>query len=174
MLIEAENVFSLVIPTYEGTPFLRRCLEYLQTVAFRGRVVLAGDSSGDDRAFVESAAASYPELWLDIHRFDHGTPFLDKLRRALDELPSRFVMLCGQDDFVVPEGVERVVRSLDADAGLSCARGRVARFQLKRKAGATSGGADRVRIEVQQHPMLPYGAARPVDRVLPRRGPCSA
>ena len=167
MLIEDDNVFSLVIPTYEGTPFLRRCLEYLQSVAFRGRVVLADDSSGEHRAFVESSAASYPGLWLDVHRFDHGTPFLDKLRRSLDQLPSRFVMLCGQDDLIVPEGVERVVQSLNADAGLSCARGRVARFQLKRKAGATSGGgADRVTIEFQQYPMRAYGDARAVDRVL--------
>src|SRR5215831_4860380 len=88
MLIEDDNVFSLVIPTYEGTPFLRRCLEYLQSVAFRGRVVLADDSSGEHRAFVESSAASYPGLWLDVHRFDHGTPFLDILRRSPPQLPS--------------------------------------------------------------------------------------
>jgi glycosyltransferase domain-containing protein len=165
MLIEDDNVFSLVIPTFEGTPFVRRCLEYLQAVAFRGRVVLADDSSGEHRAFVESSPASYPELWLDVHRFSHGTPFLDKLRRSLDQLPSRFVMLCGQDDFVVPDGVERVVRNLDADAGLSCARGRVARFHLQRKAGATSG-ADRVAVEFHQHPMSAYSDARAVDRVL--------
>jgi glycosyltransferase domain-containing protein len=164
MLIEDDKTFSLIIPTYQGTPFLRRCLDHLKSVEYPGHVLLADDSTGEHREFVQSYASRYPELWIDVHLYDHGTRFLDKLCQSLDRISARFVMLCGQDDFVVPTALERVAGTLDADAGLACARGRVARFRIHRKEG-TSGG-DRVGIEFLQHPMRAYREAHAVDRVL--------
>jgi len=162
MLIEDDSTFALIIPTYEGTPFLRRCLEHLKSIQYLGYVILADDSTGQHREFVESCASRYPELWIDLHLYEHGTRFLDKLGQAMDRIRARFVMLCGQDDFVVPGAIERVVRALDADAGLSCARGRVARFRIRRK----GTGQDKVAIDLQQHPMRAYREAGAVDRVL--------
>ncbi len=164
MLIEDDNAFSLIIPTYEGTPFLRRCLDHLKSVEYPGHIVLADDSSGAHREFVASCASRYPELWIDLHPYEHGTRFLDKLCRSLDRIGARLVMLCGQDDFVIPAALERVARALDADAGLACARGRVARFRIHRKDRAT--GEDRVGIEFLQHPMRACREAHAVDRVL--------
>ena len=164
MLIEDDKAFSLIIPTYEGTPFLRRCLDHLKSIAYPGHIVLADDSSGEHREFVESCAARYPELRIDLHSYAHGTRFLDKLCQSLDRIRARFVMLCGQDDFVVPAALERVAGTLDADAGLACARGRVARFRIHRKEGAIGG--DRVGIEFLQHPMHAYRDAHAVERVI--------
>jgi glycosyltransferase domain-containing protein len=164
MLIEDDNTFSLIIPTYEGTPFLRRCLEYLNSIQYPGHILLADDSSGEHREFVASCPSRYPELWIDLHLYAHGTRFLDKLRRSMDRMRARFVMLCGQDDFVVPSAIERVVQVLDVDPGLSCARGRVARFRVRRREGA--GSADKVAVEFLQHPMRAYRQAGAIDRVL--------
>jgi len=161
MLIEDDSVFSLIIPTYEGTPFLRRSLDHLKSLEYPGHIVLADDSSGAHREFVESCVSRYPELWIDLHQYAHGTRFLDKLCQSMDRLRARLVMLCGQDDFLVPETVERVVRTLDADAGLSCVRGRAVRFRLRSKAGAS-----KVAIDLQPHPMRPYRDPQAVDRVL--------
>jgi glycosyltransferase domain-containing protein len=164
MLIEDAAAFALIIPTYEGAPFLRRCLDHLRSLGHPGHVVLADDSSGAHREFVESCPARYPELTLEVHSYPHGTQFLDKLCQSLDRVRARFVMLCGQDDFVVPAALERLAATLDADAGLACARGRVARFRIHRKEGA--GGGDRVGIEFLEHPMRAYRDAHAVDRVL--------
>jgi glycosyltransferase domain-containing protein len=164
MLIEDDNAFSLIIPTYEGTPFLQRCLDHLKSVAYPGHIVLADDSSGAHRQFVESCAARYPELWLDLHAYPHGTRFLDKLCQSMDRIRARLVMLCGQDDFVVPMALERVAGALDADAGLACARGRVARFHIRRKDDGLE--SNRVAIDFLQYPMRSYRDARAVDRVL--------
>ena len=163
MLIEDDNTFALIIPTYEGTPFLRRCLEHLKSVQYLGHIVLADDSTGEHREFIESCVSRYPELWIDLHLYEHGTRFLNKLCRSMDRIGARFVMLCGQDDFVVPGAIERVVHALDADAGLSCARGRVARFRLRRN---ESGGAHKVAIDFTHYPMRAYREAKAVDRVL--------
>jgi len=164
MLTEDDSTFALIIPTYQGTPFLRRCLEHLKSIQYLGYVILADDSTGQHREFVESCTSRYPELWIDLHVYEHGTRFLDKLCQSMDRIRARFVMLCGQDDLVVPGAIERVVRALDADAGLSSARGRVARFRIRRKEG--DSGAEEVAIDFLQHPMRAYREARAVDRVL--------
>ncbi|MGH6689838.1 MAG: TIGR00180 family glycosyltransferase [Gammaproteobacteria bacterium] len=163
MLIEDDKAFSLIIPTYEGTPFLRRCLDHLKSVQYLGHVVLADDSTGEHREFVESCASRYPELWIDVHLYEHRTRFLDKLCQSMERIRARLVMLCGQDDFVVPSAVERVARALDADAGLACARGRIARFYIR---GRDSGGANGVAVEFARYPMRAYREVRAVERVV--------
>jgi len=164
MLIEDEGCFSLVIPSFEGTPFLRRLLDYLKAEGYLGHIVLADNSSGEHLAFVRSCPERYPELWLQVDEFDASTGFLDKLARSIERLPSRHVMLCAQDDFIVPAAVEGLLQVLEADAGLSCARGRIARFRLGGVAG--EGAAREARVDFNKHPMLPHGEAGALERVL--------
>lgn len=163
-LVEDPACFALVIPTYQGTPFLRRLLEFLRSERYLGLVVLSDNSSGEHRTFVASCPERYAELWLEVQAYDPGVGFLDKLLRTLERIEARFVMLCGQDDFVVPEGVETVLQALEADAGLSCARGRVARFHLRpvQQEAAVRAAA----VEFNKHPMLGYEQDSPLPRVL--------
>jgi glycosyltransferase domain-containing protein len=163
-LIEDPGCFALIIPTYQGTPFVRRLLEFLRAERYVGLVVLSDNSSGAHREFITACAARYPELWLEVHLYEEGIGFLDKMARTLAQLESRFVMLCGQDDFIAPEGLEKLLRAMDADAGLSCIRGRVARFHLRpvESKGAVRSAA----VELNKHPMLAYEEASPPERVL--------
>jgi len=163
MLIEDADCFSLIVPTYEGTPFVRRCLEFLQASGYRGNIVLCDNSTAEHLEFVKSCPGRYPELWLDVHLYDAGIRFLDKLVQTMERIDARYVMLCAQDDFVVADGVERLLQTLEADEGLSCARGRVGRFYLRR---SEAGKDDRPALEVTQHAMLAYENPDPVGRVL--------
>lgn len=163
MLIEDADCFSLIVPTYEGTPFVRRCLEFLRTNGYRGHIVLCDNSTAAHLEYVKSCPERYPELWLDVHLYDAGTRFLDKLVQTMERIDARYVMLCAQDDFVVAEGVERLLQTLEADVKLSCARGRVGRFYLRRSDAGTN---ERPALEVTQHAMLPYDNPDPVGRVL--------
>jgi glycosyltransferase domain-containing protein len=159
MLLEDSRSFALLIPTYEGTPYLRRTLDYLRHIGFPGAVLLSDNSSGEHRAFVQSCAQRYPELRLEIELHPPETDFLHKLCRTLARLPARFVMLCGQDDFVVPAPLENILQRLAADPGLSAARGRVARFALSRS-GAKMG------CSLTRHTMREYTDPDPRARVL--------
>jgi glycosyltransferase domain-containing protein len=162
--IEDASCFTLVVPTYQGTPFLRRLLEFLKAERYLGQVVLSDNSSGEHGDFVASCPQLYPELWLELQAYEPGIGFLDKLTRTLARLDARFVMLCGQDDYIAPEGVEKLLQALQADPGLSCIRGRVARFHLRpvKHDGAVRAAA----LELNKHPMLAYEDPRPLDRVL--------
>lgn len=164
MLIDDAACFSLLVPTWEGTPFVRRLLEYLRAERYPGHVVLSDNSSAQHREFIRTCPQRYPELWLEVQEYEPGIGFVDKLVRSLAQIEASYVMLCGQDDFVVPEGVEELLRLIDANPGLACVRGRVARFQLRRLAGAERARA--AAIDFNKHPMLAYEDAQPVARVL--------
>lgn len=163
MLIDDADRFSLIVPTYEGTPFLRRCLDFLQASDFPGHIVLSDNSSGEHLDFVKSCPERYPGLWLDVHLFDASIRFLEKLAQTMERLDGRYVLLCGQDDFVLTENVEKILQVLEADDGLSCARGRVARFFIRRPGKEEAGQPS---IEVNSHPMLGYYEPDPESRVL--------
>lgn len=164
MLLDDSSAFCLLVPTYEGTAFVRRLLEFLRAEGFPGQVILSDNSSPAHREFVLSCPRRYPELWLELQEYPCDTGFVDKLARSLSRIGSRYVMLCGQDDFVVPEGVEALLQLLETDGGLSCARGRVARFHVR-----VLSGSERERtaaVDFNKHPMLPYQDLDPAARVL--------
>lgn len=164
MLIDDPGSFCLLVPTYQGTPFLQRLLDFLKAESYPGYIALSDNSSGEHLDFVRACPGRYPELWLEIQEYAPDTGFVDKLARSIARIEARYVMLCGQDDYIVPEGVEQLLQRIDADAGLACVRGRVARFQLRPLANA---GAERAAaVDLNKHPMLPYEDADPVRRVL--------
>ncbi len=164
MRIDDADCFALLVPTYQGTPFLRRLLDFLGAEHYPGYIVLSDNSSGEHRAFVESCPTRYPGLWLDVQCYDPEIGFLDKLARTLETLQARNVMLCGQDDYVVPETLETLLGVIEADPGLSCVRGRVARFLLRPVAGQADKPA--ASVHLNNYPMLPYEDPDPVQRVL--------
>ena len=164
MLIDDADCFALLIPTYEGTPFLSRLLDFLQAEQYPGHIVLSDNSSGEHRVFVESCQARYPRLWIELQSYDFDIGFLDKLVRTLERIDARNVMLCGQDDYVVAPALEKLLATIEADPGLACVRGRVARFLLRPV--VQEGRQPAARVHLNNYPMLPYEDPDPVERVL--------
>jgi glycosyltransferase domain-containing protein len=164
VLIDDPKAFAVVIPTYEGTPFLRRTLEYLRHVSFMGEILIADDSSGGDREFALSSADRYPELSIQVHDHPHRTRFLDKLVRSLAKSDAKYVLLCGQDDFLVPDAVENLLRLLEERPDCSAARGKVARFRLARQ--TREDGSAKGKVEFSRHAMLAYEEGSAAERVL--------
>ena len=164
MLIDDADAFVLLVPTYQGTAFLRRLLEFLKAEHYPGCIVLSDNSGGPHREFVRSCPTRYPELWLEVQEYETNIGFVDKLVRSLAALRARFVLLCGQDDFVAQEGVQTLLHRIDSDAGLACVRGHVARFRLR--ALDTQGPQKAAAVDFNKHPMLAYSQAEPLARVL--------
>ena len=163
MKIHDTGLFALVVPTFEGTPYLQRMLDYFRHVAFEGRIVLADNSSGEHREFIDRCAGAYPELELEVHSFPHDIRFLDKMVATLEKLDARFVMLHAHDDFMVPDAVERCVAFLADNPTYGVVRGRVAMIALSRGTGAH---ATEVGVHLVPHPMRAYEQDDPVERVL--------
>ncbi len=163
MKIHDPSHFSVVIPTFEGTSFLKRTLDYFRHVSFKGRIVLADNSSGDHRKFVAACSREYPDLGLEVLAFPENIRFLDKMTATLEKIDSQFVLLHAHDDFMVPQGVEQCVAFLAGNPDYSVARGRVAMFALARNASEPSG---QVAVSLVPHPMRGYEQPDAVERLL--------
>ena len=163
MKIHDPGLFSVVIPTFEGTPFLKRTLDYFRHVSFKGRVVLADNSSGDHRKFVAACSGDYPDLRLEVFAFAENIRFLDKMTATLEKIDTQFVLLHAHDDFMLPDGVEQCVDFLAGNPGYSVARGRIAMFALARNASEPSA---QVTVSLVPHPMRGYEQPDAVERLL--------
>jgi len=160
MNIEKPAVFSVVVPTFEGTPFLRRMLDYFRHIAFEGAIVLSDNSSGEHRQFVADCPGQYGDLDLEVMQFPPEVRFLDKMSQTLAKIDSRLVMLHAHDDFMVPSVVDRCVGFLAENPDYSVARGRVAMIALSRAEDTN------VQVSLVPHPMRGYADDAPAARVL--------
>ena len=163
MKIYDSKLFSIVIPTFEGTPFLRRTLDYFRHVSFKGKIVLSDNSSGDHRRFVTSCSGDYPDLWVEVFPFAEEIRFLHKIIATLEKIDSHFVMLHAHDDFMVPLSVEQCVDFLAKNPAYSVARGRIAMFALARDSNSPAG---QVSVSLVPHPMRGYEQQDAVERMI--------
>jgi len=163
MQIDNPDLFSVVLPTFNGTPFVKRTLDYLRHLQFKGRIVLSDNRSGSCREWIASCATAYRDLNLEAFQFDERITFLDKLIATLEKTPSRFVILHAHDDFMVPAAVESCVTFLDRDSAYSAARGRVAMFALTR---GDAKAAAQTSVALVPHPMRGYEQDTPVERMI--------
>jgi len=160
MIINDPSRFSVVVPTFNGTPYLRRLLDYFRNIAFDGSIVLSDNSSGEHREFVMQCPREYADLDIEVQQFPHDIRFLDKMVRTLETIASRFVMLHAHDDFMIPRAVERCVMFLNEHPDYSVARGRVAMVRLAREHG------ENVQVSLVPHPMRGYEEDEAATRVL--------
>lgn len=163
MQIDDPGLFSVVIPTFNGTPFLRRTLDYFRHVLFKGKIILSDNSSGDHRKFVTSCSGDYPDLRIEVFPFAEEIRFLDKIVATLEKINSKFVMLHAHDDFMVPAAVEQCVDFLARNPAYSVARGRIAMFTLARDSNAPGG---QVSVSLVPHPMRGYEQEDAVERMI--------
>jgi glycosyltransferase domain-containing protein len=160
MLVNDPTAFSLLIPTFNGTPFLTRTLDYFSAVGFKGQIVLSDNSAPEPRAFVESCPRRYPGLAVKVFTYPEPTRFLAKLTHTLQSLSARCVMLHAHDDFLLPEAAEACVQLLEARPEYSAARGRATMFGLERDADRPP------KLWIIPHTMHAYEQSDPVERVI--------
>jgi glycosyltransferase domain-containing protein len=162
MLIDDPRVFTLIVPNHDGAAFLRRLLDYYEAEGYRGALTVADSSPPDRQTQVRDCVAAHPALRIDLQTHPPEISFFDKLGATLARLPSRIVMVCANDDYVMFDALERCVARLEEDAGLAVARGRHTMFELQRAADA---GAAPV-LKLHTYPMRSYDAEDPLERLL--------
>jgi len=98
---------SVIIPCYNGGPFLRDAIESaLEQTRPPEQVIVVDDGSTDDSA---SVASSFAEVLL-VRQPNHGLCFTRN--RGLAEATGEFVVFHDADDRLLPEALEIGVRAL--------------------------------------------------------------
>jgi glycosyltransferase domain-containing protein len=109
---------TLVVPTHNRHTFLSRVLEYFSSAQFP---ILVADSS--EYLFPE-------ECRFGIGYFHYsGSLFVTKLVDVFEKVKTTYVVICADDDFIVPESLERCVRFLNHNPGYSSVQGQYVTYR---------------------------------------------
>lgn len=114
---------TVIIPAHNRPERLRRLLDYYSRTDVR---ILVPDSS--THRF--SDADSYPQI---TYLHQPGMHFLLKINEVLPLIKTPYVFYCADDDFIVPEAVEKLVHFLDAHPDYQTAQGHYLTFEPQKK-----------------------------------------
>ncbi|WP_222105473.1 glycosyltransferase family 2 protein [Denitromonas ohlonensis] len=109
---------SICIPSYNGEQSIRSLIDHLLASKREDlEVVISDDNSSDDTwQIVSRRAVEDPRLRVERNAQNVG---MDRnFARTVQLAKGDYVWLCGQDDMIEPEGIERVMAALDSDPGI--------------------------------------------------------
>jgi glycosyltransferase domain-containing protein len=103
---------TLLIPTMDRPEFVARLLRYYASVRFSGRISI-GDSSGSEGIRSARAAVETFRNVLDVEYAEYpGLGLADCWKQMIDRLTTPYAAYLADDDFLVPESIDRCVRFL--------------------------------------------------------------
>lgn len=109
---------TVIIPAHNRPERLKRLLDYYRHTDIN---ILVSDSSNEAFAHAEA----YPGV---VYRHYPGMHFLLKIQAILPLIATPYVLYCADDDFAVPEGIERMADFLDKHPDYSTAQGHYLTF----------------------------------------------
>ncbi|TVY10335.1 glycosyltransferase [Paenibacillus cremeus] len=102
-------LISVIIPTYNRPDFLCELLESLWRQTYRNLQIIVVNDAGEPVDFVREL---YPELDLTVVNMERNSKHVHARNRGLTLARGELIMLCDDDDLLLPTHVERMVREL--------------------------------------------------------------
>ena len=126
-------MISIFIPTKNRSDYLARALYYYYKAGFQGKIYI-GDSSNDEHAEKnEHLIDSLKDKLKIIYRYFPNPPYLNEgmCVKTLTEIADTPYAVCsGDDDFLIPAGLERCVEFLENHPDYTAAHGFRANISL--------------------------------------------
>jgi glycosyltransferase domain-containing protein len=124
--------FSLVIPTRNRPNRLRRLLDYYDKYGKGFNIIIADSSSNDNKKLNKKSVLIFSNL--DIHYIDKYPSKIEsshKINNALNYVNTKYSVLCADDDFIIPNGINKSVDFLEKNSDFSVAQGKFIAFSIK-------------------------------------------
>jgi glycosyltransferase domain-containing protein len=116
------ELITLLIPSHNRHLYLDRILDYYKD---SGIPVIVTDSS---MPAYHPVADRHPKALHYIHC--PGIAFTEKLDRALQEVHTPYVVMCADDDFILPDGIAACLDFLQRHKGFTAAQGNFINYRL--------------------------------------------
>jgi len=115
---------TIVIPTFNRPHFLRRNLLYYYELNYPHKIIVVDSSHSSICKENQSIVAERKDV-LDIYYeyYPHDKYYYTKIAQILDKFNSNYSILCGDKDFLVPEGIYQCVKFLEQNSDYSIAHG---------------------------------------------------
>jgi len=101
---------SVIIPTYNRCDVLCELLESLSRQTYRHLEIIVVNDCGEPVDFIREL---YPELNLQVIRMESNMKHVHARNRGLEKASGELIMLCDDDDLLLPCHVDRMVNELN-------------------------------------------------------------
>ncbi len=122
---------SILIPTFNRPNYLRRLLSYYNKFGENYNIIIADSSSNDNKKLNKKSVLIFSNL--DIHYIDKYPSKIEashKINNALNYVNTKYCVVCADDDFITPNGINKSVEFLENSQDFSVAQGNYIPFCL--------------------------------------------
>jgi glycosyltransferase domain-containing protein len=118
-------MISLLIPTYNRPGYLKRILGYYSDYRVPYNIIVADGSSDEVKQVNEQTVHSFPILKIrHLHKYSSETHHFLRIEDALKSVVTEYCVLCADDDFITPNGINQSLDFLDKNRDFAVAHGR--------------------------------------------------
>ena len=122
-----------ILLTLKGRPsFTRRWLDYMAMIKFKHKIIIAdGNADGIAKKIINDE--KYSELNFEFFEMLQTTKYIDYYKMVLqgiDKAQSKYLMLCDNDDFILPSGLDKIVSFLEKNSDYVSMGGYISGFKI--------------------------------------------
>jgi len=123
---------TVVIPTYNRHACLKRILSYYHQYGKDLPVLIADSSSEENKKLNRETVSSFNESCFSYtDKYDPNTTPHHKIADALQQVSTKYCVLCADDDFITLNGIKLSVDFLEHNPDFTVAHGRYISFRLE-------------------------------------------
>lgn len=112
--ISSEDTISLIVPVYNVSNYLRRCVLSLINQTYKNiEIILIDDGSTDGSDNICDELATYDNRIKVIHQDNKGLSVARNI--GLDNVTGSCIFFCDSDDYLMPETLEKMLTRLKRD-----------------------------------------------------------
>lgn len=155
-------MLTLIVPTRNRSPYLLRLLSYYREQHFNHRLLILDSSdtehASENRRAIDSLAGKFE---IEYKLYGSEVVSVQKVDDALGSVETPYAVLGADDDFIVPQTLNRAVEFLHSHADYSLVHGEAITFSLE--SGTACGQLEGVWRHAQGNIENPHGGERLVS-----------
>lgn len=124
--------FTMLIPTYNRTDFLDGLLNYVNDSTDVKNIIIADSSSYEHKEGNQQIIKKYKKLNIRYLEYSKYISMFHKIGDAVQYSTTKYTALCGDDDFLINDGIWMATEFLDKNKDYVCAIGSIYSFDGKK------------------------------------------
>jgi glycosyltransferase domain-containing protein len=133
---EANHGCTIIIPTYNRPNYLKRILNYYNEDGGNYNIIVADSSSDENKKRDEKIISSFSSINIShLNIYPSEIITMHKFADALNYVNTKYCVLCADDDFVTPTGINQSMDFLEKNPDFTVAHGHYISFYLETDKG---------------------------------------
>ena len=122
--------YNIFIPTYNRPEYLRRILSYYDSYYQPFKIIIADSSPNDIKKINQKIISSFSHIQIkNLYNYPSNLNPHHKFADMVKYTDQPYCVICPDDDFIVPHGIERSIKFLEKNSDFTCAHGKYMSFK---------------------------------------------